>query len=162
MLKWSSVLALLASVLLSYSVVRSDDAAKKFQKLCPVSDKEAIDSASVAYKKGKVYFCCPNCPAAFEKEPKKFAVKANLQLAGTGQYKQAKCPLTGKPLNASTGVEVAGVKVVFCCNNCKAKVEGAKGDEQTALVFSDENFDKAFEPAKKKRGSTRNNANKEE
>ena len=152
MLKRCSLLAVLATVLLSYSVVRSDEAEeKKFKPLCPVSGKEALETESVAYKEAKVYFCCPNCPKAFEKDTAKFAAKANHQLVGTQQYKEVKCPLTGRQLNPDTAIEVSGVEVAFCCNNCKGKAEKAEGDEQIALIFSDANFKKGYEKADKEK-----------
>ena len=45
------------------------------QTMCPVSGKPIDPSHSVEYKGKKVYFCCPNCPAAFEKDPEKFVAK---------------------------------------------------------------------------------------
>jgi YHS domain-containing protein len=45
------------------------------QTMCPVSGKPIDPSHSVEYKGKKVYFCCPNCPAAFEKDPEKYVDK---------------------------------------------------------------------------------------
>ena len=45
------------------------------QTKCPVSGKPIDPAQSVEYKGQKVYFCCPNCPAPFEKDPEKFAAK---------------------------------------------------------------------------------------
>ena len=45
------------------------------QTKCPVSGKPIDPAHSVDYKGKKVYFCCPNCPAAFEKDPEKFVDK---------------------------------------------------------------------------------------
>lgn len=109
---------------------------------CPVSGGKATPNA-VDYKGGKVYFCCDKCPTAFSKDTAKFAAKANAQLVATGQAKQAKCPLSGGPLNPDTAITVAGAKVCFCCEKCQGKVEAAKGDDQLNLVFSDKAFDKA-------------------
>ncbi len=117
--------------------------AKKFEQKCVVSGAAAKEDKTVAYKGGKVYFCCENCPKAFEKDVKKFATKANLQLVSTGQAKQAKCPLSGGKLNAEKTVKVGGVSVQFCCENCQGKVAKAEGDAQVELVFSDAAFEKA-------------------
>ncbi len=46
---------------------------KKFKAKCPVSGKDINKDCSVKYNGGKVYFCCPNCPAVFKKKTKKFA-----------------------------------------------------------------------------------------
>lgn len=45
------------------------------QTKCPVSGKDIDPANSVEYKGEKVYFCCPNCPAGFEKDPEKFVAK---------------------------------------------------------------------------------------
>jgi len=45
------------------------------QTKCPVSGKDINPEATVEYKGEKVYFCCPNCPKAFEADPEKFAAK---------------------------------------------------------------------------------------
>ena len=89
---------------------------------CPVSGKAVVADKTVAYKGAKVYFCCANCPKAFEKDTKKSATKANYQLFATKQAKATKCALKGKPLNKKMTVEVAGTKVAFCCAGCKGKV----------------------------------------
>ncbi len=45
------------------------------QTMCPVSGKPIDPEHSVEYKGKKVYFCCPNCPGAFEKDPAKYVDK---------------------------------------------------------------------------------------
>jgi YHS domain-containing protein len=45
------------------------------QTKCPVSGKPIDPTKVVEYKDEKVYFCCPNCPAAFEANPAKFLAK---------------------------------------------------------------------------------------
>jgi YHS domain-containing protein len=112
---------------------------------CPVSGQPASKDHALAYKKGEVYFCCDKCPTAFKENMKKFAAKANEQLVTSGQYKEVKCPFTGKALNAETAVEVDGVSVQFCCANCKAKFEKAKTNRQRNMVFGDKAFDKGFD-----------------
>jgi len=49
-------------------------------------------------------------------------------------------------VKAGTEVDVAGVEVGFCCNNCKGKVEAAGGDEKVTMVFG--NVSKGFALAK--------------
>lgn len=120
-------------------------AAKSLDKIvCPVSKKQVKEEHAVAYKGGKVYFCCPNCPKAFTKDTAKFSARANLQLVATGQAKQIACPLSGKKTKDSTAIKVAGAEVKFCCENCQGKVAKAKGDEQITLAFNDKAFEKAF------------------
>ena len=67
---------------------------------CPVSGQPAKADKTADFNGGKVQFCCENCPKAFAKDPAKYAAKANLQMAQSGQLKQAACPLTGKPCAA--------------------------------------------------------------
>ena len=117
--------------------------AKKFEQKCVVSGGAAKEDKTVDYKGGKVYFCCENCPKAFEKDVKKYATKANHQLVATGQAKQAKCPLSGGKLNAEKTVKVGGVEVQFCCEKCQGAVAKAEGDAQIEMVFSDAAFEKA-------------------
>ena len=118
---------------------------------CPVAGTKAAKAESSAdYRGAKVYFCCNNCPKAFAGDTAKFSTKANHQLAQTGQFKQEKCPLTGGDLNPDATADVAGVKVTFCCNMCKGKVEKAEGDAKLELAFADKAFDKGFKVEKKK------------
>jgi YHS domain-containing protein len=114
---------------------------------CPVSGKATQEDKTVDFNGGKVQFCCENCPKAFSANPKKFAGKANLQLIQTGQLKQVKCPLTGRPVAADKSVEIAGAKIGLCCGNCLAKANKVSGDEQIDLLLSDTS--KGFEAAKK-------------
>jgi YHS domain-containing protein len=112
---------------------------------CPVSGKAVTHDDWLEWEKARVYFCCPNCPTAFKKDPSKYAAKAHLQMVQTEQLKEVACPFTGKALNPETAIDVGGVKVAFCCENCKAKAEKTKGDEQINLVFKD--VLKGFKPA---------------
>ena len=139
--------AVLAVGLMAYA---AEEKAKEFKATCFLSGKAALEDKTADYKGGKVYFCCENCPKAFAKDPAKFATKANQQLAATGQTTQAKCPLSGGKLNPDASSDVGGVKVGFCCNNCKGKVDEAKGDAKAELVFSDAAFAKGFEVKKAK------------
>lgn len=137
--------AVLAVGFMAYA---AEEKAKEFKATCPVSGQAAKEDQTAAYKGAKAYFCCGDCKGAFEKDSAKFATKANAQLVSTGQATQAKCPLSGGKLNPDASVEVAKVKVGFCCNNCKGKVAEAKGDAQAELVFSDAAFAKGFEVKK--------------
>jgi YHS domain-containing protein len=138
-------------MLLATVVVAAEDSKVDLKGIkCPVSGAQAKDIAGSSrdYKGAKVYFCCDNCPRAFDKDTAKFATKANKQLVDTKQAEEVKCPLSGQDLNPDTAIEVAGTKVCFCCNMCKGKVEKAKGDEQLDLVFGDKAFEKGFKVKK--------------
>ena len=69
-------------------------------------------------------------------------------MAASGQAKQTACPFSGGAIKAATAVNVAGVNVQFCCNNCKAKVVAAKPDKQIEMIFDSKPFSKAFKVSK--------------
>lgn len=126
------------------SASKSDCVAK-----CPVSGEAISKEASIDYKGGKVYFCCPGCAAKFKADTAKYQAKANQQLVVTGQAQQVKCPCGGKP-NPSTKTKVCGIDVCFCCEKCQEKVKGASEDQQAEMVFV-KGFDKAFKVAQAKK-----------
>ncbi|MFG0334754.1 MAG: hypothetical protein ACF8TS_15465 [Maioricimonas sp. JB049] len=145
---------LLAGAVLSIGLlnVQADQEKARAEAKCPVSGQPIDMEHAVAYKGAKVYFCCPKCPTAFKKDREKFSTKANHQLVLTEQAKPTgKCPLTGRPVDESKQVEVAGVEVSFCCGNCQGKVAKASGDEQITLVFANKAFKKGFEVPKKEK-----------
>lgn len=128
--------AISLSVVFFGALAAQEKKEKKFEATCVVSGQPAKEGSSVEFRGGKkVYFCCDNCPKAYKADPKKFAANAHHQLLQTGQITQVACPLTGKEINASTAIDVKGVKVAFCCNNCKGKA--AKSDDAVALLFKD-------------------------
>ena len=113
--------------------------------------KAALQEAAVDYKKAKVYFCCDHCADAFKEDMKlkdkaKFTTKANHQLVLTRQFVQKACPISGKPVDESKMVKVAGAKVSMCCDGCVKKIEGMKTlEEKVSLVFAEEAFKKGYE-----------------
>jgi len=157
----SFLIAAVAVVVLGTSLFAANKKKSKLDGIkCPLSGRPVKEDKTVAYKKGKVYFCCGNCPATFTKmintpvkglksktKMTKLA-KANHQLIATGQAKQVKCPLAGRKVNPNTAIKVAGVKVAFCCNSCKGKAKKSRGDLQIRLIFADKAFDKGFKVAK--------------
>jgi len=148
MLRVFAFAALAAVGLLSMNAVAEDAKDAKKDPLaaakCPMSGEAAKADQNAEFEGGKVYFCCDECKANFAKDSSKGAAKARNQMVLTGQFEQKACPLTGAPTKAETALNVGGVKVAFCCNNCKGKVEKAK-DDAPAVVFSDkEKFAKAF------------------
>ena len=139
----------MASVAAMAMLVATLYAADKLEGIkCPLSGKAVKEDKTVGYKGGKVYFCCENCPKAFEKDNAKFAVKANEQLVATGQYVQKACPLSGQKLNADKTAKIDGVTVTFCCEKCQGAVNKAEGDKKAEMVFSDKAFEKGFEKKK--------------
>jgi YHS domain-containing protein len=147
-MKTRAVISLAIATLLTATLYAADKVNLEKAK-CPISGKECVEESGVDYKGAKVYFCCTNCPKAFAKDKAKYAAKANMQLVATGQAKEVKCPLAGKPLNPETKISVDGVDVCFCCNSCKGSVTKLEGDEQIEKVFGDKAFEKGFEVTKK-------------
>lgn len=121
---------------------------EKAKMTCPVSGSTAKEAEKVKYRDKEIYFCCDKCKAAYEAEPAKYSTNANFQLVQTGQFKQTQCPLSGGKAKSDQVVEVAGVKVTFCCKNCKGAVESASKDDQMKKVFADDVFVKSFEAKK--------------
>jgi YHS domain-containing protein len=58
------------------------------QTKCPVSGKPIKAEHAVTHNDSKVYFCCPNCPAAFEANPEKFAANIKAQKGETEEPQQ--------------------------------------------------------------------------
>lgn len=141
-MKTRLLLAALVGLSLAFAqgVLSADEEAKEFKASCPVSGGPAKAENAVAYAGKEVYFCCKNCPKAFSANTEKFANKANHQLVQTGQAVQVGCPMSGRKVNPDTAIDVAGVSVAFCCENCQGKAESS--DDALALIFG--NFAKGF------------------
>ena len=139
----------------------ADEAPKKERKevtevKCPVAGKEIkiADAKVVEYRDAQLYVCCDGCKGKVEKDATPFAAKANQQLVTTRQYRQNKCPVSGGKVDKEQKSKVAGTMVRYCCDKCKGKVDAAEGDEQLAMVFADDAFEKAFAAVKKKEKTT--------
>jgi YHS domain-containing protein len=141
-----SLTAIVLALFAIHSIRAADEKAPALK--CPVSGKAASTDHAKDYDGGKVYFCCDNCPEEFAKDTAKYAAKAHHQMVQTGQLVEAKCPLTGRPLNPAMTVEIDGVKVAFCCGNCKKKIEAMAADDQKEAVFKD--VSKGYKLADKK------------
>lgn len=139
----AGVFAVALVAVLSFNAVAEDSANLEGLK-CPVSKQPINPEKFVAHNGGNVYFCCGNCPKAFKLDNEDHVARANHQLAASGQATQAKCPISGGKFKDEQSSEVSGVTVKFCCKNCKGKVNGAEGDEQIKLVFSDDAFKKGY------------------
>lgn len=143
------ILALATSLVLPR--LTADEKDKLNGAKCLVAAKNpAKADKSVEYRGAKIYFCCENCPKEYAKDKAKYATKANHQLTLTGQAKQETCPISGEAIDKEQTADVAGVKVSFCCGNCKGKVEKAEGDAKLELAFADKTFEKNYKVEKKK------------
>ena len=125
--------------LITFATLSADDAAPGDDVKCHVSGQKVKAASFVEHNGGKVYFCCNNCPKEFKANTEKYAAKANHQLAQTKQLTQSACPITGAKTKAGTELDVSGVSVAFCCNNCKGKVQSADADKAIELCFGEAN-----------------------
>lgn len=147
MLKKTLVGLAAVSVVMVASVVAKDISVENVK--CFISGKPAKAESSVTYKEGKVFFCCDNCPGAFDAKDEAMATKANHQLVTTKQYAQKGCPFSGRPVADGTELAISGAKVGFCCNNCKGKVEEMEDDAaKVASLFNNKSFKKGFAKVK--------------
>ncbi len=153
------VLSLCPAMLLvagGLKAAKEESATKEFKATCPVSGKAAGESHMVTLKNGeKVYFCCDHCPEAFKKNPKKYELQVRRQLLETGQIKQVACPLTGKPVNKDTMVDVGATQVGFCCDKCQAKYNKASDQEKLKLLFSNAAMKKGFKKTGEEKKKTK-------
>ncbi|MBW7998179.1 MAG: hypothetical protein FVQ81_16740 [Candidatus Glassbacteria bacterium] len=97
----------------------------KTQTACPLSSKQ-IDKEIYADHDGKrVYFCCADCKAAFEKDPAKIISKLEAQgvKLETVSKMQTECPVMGGDIDKLLYSVHDGKKVYFCCPMCRPKFE---------------------------------------
>jgi hypothetical protein len=111
---------------------------------CPVCGHAASKQHLAEHNGGKVCFCSDKCAKTFAAKTSEFTARANVQMIRSGQFKQVDCPLEGYSLNPITAMEVAGVKVLFCCKGCRNVVALARTDDRINLVFNDKAFKKGF------------------
>lgn len=101
------------------------DGAKEAAPLpeCPVMGEPIDFTVSAKTDAGPVYFCCAECVERFEKDPAKYAAKADAQRAALRKRDrvQARCPVGGEPLDGKTNIEHEGQKIGFCCSKCADK-----------------------------------------
>ena len=135
-------LIILFIIALSSLVFALEAGEKELTVKCVVSGEEVDKDEYTKYKDGKVYFCCAGCKSDFEEDASKFTTAANYQLVATGQYVQESCPLTARNNKADKQVDVDGLAVTFCCNNCLKKAK--KSTDKLSMLFSDATFDKSF------------------
>lgn len=83
------------------------------QVKCPGTDKKINAKISVEGDHGPVYFCCPSCKAAWEKDSSKMKAK----LADCYTY-QTMCPVMGEEIDPSASIERGGKTIYLCCNDC--------------------------------------------
>lgn len=95
------------------------------QDKCPMSGKPASMEFSKVKDNALLAFCCPNCPAGYEKDPEGVLGKVEEKKMAPVilTLKQTACPVSGHDVNESTFVVAEGKKILLCCDGCKASVE---------------------------------------
>jgi YHS domain-containing protein len=90
----------------------------KVQVTCPLTGKTAKKEHFVEDGGQKVYFCCPNCPEKYKKNPAEFKAK----LAASYSY-QTRCPVSGEAIDPAAFTDLPdGHRVYFCCPECGGKL----------------------------------------
>jgi YHS domain-containing protein len=94
------------------------DAPKRVpQTMCPIKGLAINKSIYVDYEGKRIYFCCPGCPAEFNKAPAKY-VKEIEDKGITLDKLQTTCPLMGGKINKEIFADYKGQRVYFCCPMC--------------------------------------------
>ena len=94
---------------------------------CPVSGKP-VDKAQTSKNVVAVGVCCDKCEAKVKADPKKYA---DAVAEATGKAVNAKCPYSGKPVDATKTFRHEGQVIAVCCDKCEAK---AKADPAGAAA----------------------------
>jgi YHS domain-containing protein len=96
--------------------------AKAVAPLCPVSNEPIDGKSFVRYQGQRVYLCCSDCTAEFNKSPEKFAKAIKAQWdAMPARRAQIKCPVTGEKINPAIYVEEPRYDLCFANEEAKAK-----------------------------------------
>lgn len=130
----------------TFAMIAATDAQDLSGIKCVVNgDQNASPDASIEYQGGRVYVCCKECVKQFEKDPQKFAARANHQLVLTGQYRQSKCPINDTDFDPEVTANVGGTSIAFCCRGCLKKVNDTEDlADRAELVFGSKAFKKSF------------------
>lgn len=97
-------------------------AVKAVNTECPVSGKPVDEACTLSHEGKLVAFCCADCRAKFETDPKAYLDKLHVAQK-TECPVNAKCPLSGKDVNAACTLAYEGKLIAFCCGDCRAKFE---------------------------------------
>jgi YHS domain-containing protein len=119
---------------ISFGVVRADEEKKEAlptEIACTVSGakvdvaKATSETRYIDYEYNRYYFCCNNCPKAFEKDPEKYASKPSIALSKIEMPKELACAvMTDHKLDVKKATEEKmfadynGSRYYFCCAGC--------------------------------------------
>ena len=111
-------------------MIRGEEPATKSpQTKCPVMGMPINKDIHLDYQGQRIYFCTPDCPAEFKKDPEKYFAKIadqNVLLESV----QKNCPVTGEAINKQVFTDYKGRRVYFCCPAC---IEPFKKDPEKYL-----------------------------
>lgn len=92
--------------------------------------KEATEKKLFADHNGRrYYFCCAGCPAAFKKDPEKFAKHVSVPIGQLPLPKMGACAVSGKEISVEKALaekhfaDYKGKRYLFCCENCPKAFE---------------------------------------
>jgi YHS domain-containing protein len=89
------------------------------QTHCPVGGGEVVHQVFIDHQGQRIYFCCPGCEGAYQKDPEKHLAKIAAQ-GQTVASVQTACPISGKAVDPTIGSEHLGRQVFFCSQDCIA------------------------------------------
>jgi len=91
---------------------------ERVQVTCPLSGKPIDKKVFTGKGKDRVFFCCTDCKAKYEKEPAKYAAK----LAASYTY-QTICPVMGNKIDPAVFTDLpTGERIYYCCAGCDKKL----------------------------------------
>lgn len=97
----------------------------KAQTTCPVMGGKINKKYYADYQGKRVYFCCPDCIAAFKKAPARYVRKLEKQGVTLAGVPQTMCPVMGGEINKKYYADYQGKRVYFCCPACIAPFKKA-------------------------------------
>ncbi|MBT3377183.1 MAG: hypothetical protein HN742_36220 [Lentisphaerae bacterium] len=98
----------------------------KFQTHCPVTDGRARRDCFADKDGLRVFLCSPACSEEFAKDPAKYIGKLKEQGVTVAKVQTA-CPVTDKPINKETYMDLAGLRIYLCSEDCAAKLKKSPG-----------------------------------
>jgi YHS domain-containing protein len=120
--------------------MKADQGCCKEAMVCPVTGEAGNKEIFSEYKGQKVFFCCADCKAAFDKDPSKYEAKIH-KCSGDCKKEGAEgcCKTGGKKACAdSCGKALGGgkkcVKADSCCKVDAKKCEKAEGCCQKSMI----------------------------
>src|SRR5262249_2009775 len=96
--------------------------------LCPVSAKPVDPGQTVTYEGALVAFCCKDCKASFQKDPKPYLVRLALPAKAATSSASTKpintqCQVSGKEIDPAKPAVFEGKVIAFCCDDCKGQFQ---------------------------------------